>query len=244
MRKIIFFDTETTGNTEKDYICQLAYKHVDGAESAEFNCLYKPPVRIPPEASAVHHISNKMVEGKKSFSESEELPKVKDLFENENVVCVAHNANFDLGMLKNEGITPKNVICTLRVARELDAEGKIPRYNLQFLRYLLDLDVDAQAHDAMGDVRVLERLFGHLKEKLMTEQGLSEEDTLKKMVEISSRPSLFRTFNFGKYKDQKIEDVARTDPGYLQWLLTQKKQSDSNEEDWIYTLEHFLRARP
>ena len=105
-KKIIFFDTETTGNTEKDYLCQLAYKTSDET----FNELYKPPIKIPPEVSAIHHITNKMVADKPAFKESKEYKKVKELFENQNSVVVAHNAVFDLAMLKTEGIEPKHFI--------------------------------------------------------------------------------------------------------------------------------------
>src|SRR3990167_2253558 len=73
MPKLIFFDTETTGNTENDFLIQIAYKH----DNESFVGLYKPPTKIPPEASAVHHITNKMVEDKKSFKESGDLPKIK-----------------------------------------------------------------------------------------------------------------------------------------------------------------------
>src|SRR3972149_95163 len=211
MQKIIFFDTETTGNTDKDYICQIAYKTGDEA----FTGLYKPPVRIPPEASAVHHISNKMVADKPSFSESGDMPKIKQIFEDENSVAVAHNATFDLAMLKNEGIVPKNFICTLRLARHLDPEEKIERYNLQYLRYLLDIEVEAQAHNAMGDVLVLEKLFERLKKKVMEQDKLSDEEAIKKMIEISYHPSLFKSFKFGKHNGKQIEEVARIDRGYL-----------------------------
>ena len=145
MHKLIFFDTETTGNTPDDVLCQIAYR--TGNEN--FASLYKPSKKIPPEASAVHHISNKMLEDKKSFKDSGDLPKIKKLFEDENSVIVAHNAPFDLHMIKKEGIEPKNFICTLKLARYLDPDEKIGRYNLQYLRYLLDLDIDAQAHDAL-----------------------------------------------------------------------------------------------
>ena len=155
MKKIIFFDTETTGNTEKDFLCQIAYKM--GDES--FVGFYKPPIKIPPEASAVHHISNKMIEKEIAFKESPDQEKIKELFENKNSVVVAHNVQFDLMIIKKEDIIPKNFICTLRLARYLDPEGKIEKYNLQYLRYLLDLDVEATAHDALGDVLVLEKLF-------------------------------------------------------------------------------------
>ena len=60
------------------------------------------------------------------------------------------------------------------------------------------------------------------------------------MIEISSHPSLLRTFNFGKHLGKKIEDVAKVDRGYLEWLLAQKEASDQIDEDWIYTLKHYL----
>ena len=41
--------------------------------------MYKPPLKIPPEASAVHHITNKMVENKKSFKDSPDFEKIKIL---------------------------------------------------------------------------------------------------------------------------------------------------------------------
>lgn len=240
MSKIIFFDTETTGNTEKDYLCQIAYKSVD----EQFVGLYKPPFKIPPEASAVHHITNKMITDKPSFQHSAEYQNVKDLFENNNSVVVAHNAPFDLMIIKKEDIIPANFICTLRVARHLDPEEKIERYNLQYLRYLLEIEVEAQAHDALGDVLVLEQLFERLKKKIMEHDSLSEHQAIDEMIKISSHPSLFKKFKFGKHNGKWIEEVAKTDRGYLEWLLAQKLDGDEIDEDWIYTLKHYLLARP
>lgn len=237
MSKIIFFDTETTGNTEKDFLCQIAYKN--GAES--FTGMYKPPMRIPPEASAVHHISNKMIEGKPTFIESGDQKRIKDLFESPDAVVVAHNAPFDLMIIKKEDIVPANYICTLRLARHLDKDGKIDRYNLQYLRYLLDIEVDATAHDALGDVVVLEKLFERLLKKMIDESGKSEAEAIAEMIEISSHPSILRTFNFGKHLGKTIEEVAAVDRGYLEWLLSQKLASDQIDEDWIYTLKHHLQ---
>ncbi|MDP9249503.1 MAG: exonuclease domain-containing protein [bacterium] len=237
MNKLVFFDTETTGNEQKDFLVQIAFKH----EGEIFSGLYKPEIKIPPEASAVHHITNKMVADKPTFKESTDQPIIKKLFEAEDSIVVAHNAPFDLMIIEKEDIKPQKFICTLRVARELDAEGKIARYNLQYLRYLLDLDVEATAHDALGDVLVLEKLFERLKNKIIAEEKLSEEEALVKMVEISSHPSLFRTITFGKHNGKKIEDVAKTDRGYLEWLLAQKLESGQMEEDWIYTLQHHLK---
>ena len=74
----------------------------------------------------------------------------------------------------------------------------------------------------------------------MSEENLTENQAIEKMIEISSHPSLLRTFNFGKHNGKKIEEVLTTDRGYLEWLLAQKLESDQIEDDWIYTLKHHL----
>jgi DNA polymerase III epsilon subunit-like protein len=237
MKEIIFLDTETTGNEpEKDFLCQLAYK-----TASETYCeLFKPPIPIPPEASAVTHITNKHVADKKAFQESDNYGTIKLMLEEPNAVLVAHNAKFDIAILNNDDIFPTNYICTLRVARALDTKNVIPQYKLQFLRYYLDIDIEADAHDALGDVLVLEQLYKRLLDKIMKEDGLSEGDAIEKMIEISSRPSLMHMFPFGKYNGKTLEEVSRTDMGYLEWMLAQKEQNPKNEEDWIYTLKHYL----
>ncbi len=235
MKDFIFFDTETTGNKETDVICQIAYKY----GTKEFSELYKPEIPIPPEASAVHHISNKMIADKPSFRKSAQYREIKALFEKGTPVPVAHNAKFDVGMFKKEGIEIPRFICTLRLARHLDKENKIPRYNLQYLRYYLGIEIDAQAHDALGDVKVLELLFERLKKKMVEEIG-DEESALEEMLEVSSHPSLLHAFNFGKYNEKTVAEVAKIDRGYLQWMLDQKLQNENDEEDWIYTLKHYL----
>lgn len=236
MQKIIFFDTETTGVDSTDFLCQLAYKTDD-----EIFCeLYKPEIKIPAEASAVHHITNKMVEDKISFQKSTDFKKIKNLFEDKNSILVAHNAKFDVAIINKENINPKNVICTLRVTRALDKENKLPQHKLQFLRYFLDIEIDAKAHNALGDVLVLEKLFERLFDKIKKEKNFSDEETLKEMIEISSKPSLMYSFSFGKHNGKTVADVAKIDRGYLQWFLATKEEENPEDEDWIYTLKHYL----
>lgn len=236
MDNFLFFDTETTGNTKDDFICQLAYIR----DGKEFSAFYRPPISIPPEASAVHHITNKMVAEKEVFKESVDYPILKSLFENKDTIPVAHNAKFDLAMLDKEGIVPSRAICTLRVARYLDTENKIPRYNLQFLRYYLGLEVNAYAHNALDDVKVLVALFERLYAKMVEHTGGDVIKALEEMLAISARPSLIPLFNFGKYNGKNVADIACSDPGYLRWLLAEKRKSETDEEDWIYTLSRYV----
>jgi len=64
---------------------------------------------------------------------------------------------------------------------------------------------------------------------------------IDQMLEISSRPTLFRNMLFGKYKGKSLLEVAKTDRRYLEWLLAQKLGVEGEtDEDWIFTLKHYL----
>ncbi len=234
---LLFLDTETTGNEEKDRLCQICFSY----ENTLVNELFKPPIPISVESQAVHHITPKMVADKPAFIESATYKELEAILEKETTLFVAHNAKFDIGMLEKEGLFVPQYIDTLRVARALDKNNSIPRYNLQYLRYYLEMEIDATAHDAMGDVLVLKELFRRLKDKIIKEENCTEEVALQKMIDISSVPSMIHAFNFGKHIGKTIEEVAKIDRPYLRWLLEQKKQSSTDEEDWIYTLEYWLR---
>lgn len=233
--QLIFLDTETTGIEEADRLAQVCYRVGDEVKVGYF----KPPVPMSVKSMSITHITNKMLADKEPFAGSAFASELQTLLS--TGVLVAHNAPFDCEMLKREGIEIPHFICTLRVARFLDSGGVIPEYNLQFLRYYLDLDVPGNAHDAEGDVNVLHAVFGRLRAKVQEATG-DEDSAIQKMIDISSVPSLYRKFNFGKYKDKMIAEVVQTDRGYLEWLLKQKLESGDNDEDWIYTLQHYLKS--
>ena len=235
MNKLIFLDTETTGNdVAKDRLCQVCYK-VGGEYHTAF---FKPPVPISVKAMSITHITNKMVEHEQPFAESAMRKELEALLH--DGILVAHNALFDKAILEAEGLSVPNYICTLRVARALDPDNVIPEYNLQFLRYYLDLDIDAHAHDAEDDVKVLAAVFDRLFAKLKDE-GMLDDEVIAKMVEISTTPMLFKKFTFGKYNGKEIAEVAKIDKGYLQWLLGQKMAEGVADEDWIHTLQTYLK---
>ena len=105
-KTLIFIDTETTGIGAEDRLCQLAFIAKENGEITEtYNELFNPGMKIPPDASAVTHITNKMVEGKPAFKSSDEYSRLKELLEKDSSVFVAHNAKFDIGMLAKENIT-------------------------------------------------------------------------------------------------------------------------------------------
>jgi exodeoxyribonuclease X len=119
-----------------------------------------------------------------------------------------------MAMLRNEGIDPPKVICTLKLARHLDRAGVIPQYNLQYLRYYLELNIEAKAHDALGDILVLEALFRRIYARFQSDGA---EDIENEMIRLSNTPILIARMPFGKHKGMLFSEIP-TD--YLEWLYS------------------------
>lgn len=225
-KKLLFLDTETTGNMpEKDRLCSVAYQVDDGPVIHE---LFKPNLPISVDAQAVHHITNEVVEDKGAFKDSATYNELEKLLPES--IFIAHNAPFDIAMIEAEGLKVENFIDTLKVARALDEDGTIPRHGLQYLRYYLKLNVeDASAHSADGDVKVLAALFARLADKM----------DLEKMQEVSLQPSLLHRIGFGKHRGKRFDEIVLQDRDYLEWL---SKQSDL-DEDLKYSLQFYLHQK-
>lgn len=145
-KELIFLDTETTG-LEDARLVELAYNGVT------IRC--RPSKPIETGASAINHISNEDVAHLPEFWEMPEYHVVKNLLE--NAVVVAHNAQYDVSVLKREGINVTKALCTKEMCQQL--YPGLPSYSLQFLRYHFKLDVRGQAHSSAGDVAVLRALW-------------------------------------------------------------------------------------
>jgi len=219
---MILLDVETTGIGPLDRICQIAIKHLESGET--FCELFKPPVPIGIEAMSVTHITNEDVEDKPAFIGSELFKKLQ----NDDIV-VAHNAKFDISLLNKEGIYPKNVICTMKLAHNFDEAGELGKHNLQYLRYFykLKIDGDVVAHDALGDVIVLEQLYNFYTQKYSVEE----------MLQLTKRPILLKVFPFGKYKGEKFSYVIKIDRNYFNWLI---KNITDMSEDLEFTINYYL----
>ncbi len=235
----LYLDTETTGTDPGARLVQLAYKN--SATGTIVNEYFKPPVKISYGAMAVHHITHEMVEDKPAFAGSEcRKTLVNEL---EHVIVVAHNAAFDIGILKNEGVIINNHIDTVRLSRHV-VEGA-EQHALQYLRYFLGLNVAGTAHDALGDILVLEALFEYLQKKVAEKYNLTDEaQVYEKILELNQQPTLLNTIRFGKYKGKTYAEVAKSDKAYLEWLYgseTQKNEIDQNPE-LVFTLRHYLAS--
>ena len=242
--KLIILDTETTGADEQDRICQLAYiVAVPNLVGTQINEVHedfcKPPLPISFGAMAVHHITNEMVEKKPSCIETKSYQRLEQLNSPENILII-QNAPFDLAMLQKEGFNSQMpLIDTLRCLRHLYPDLK--SHGLQYVRYAFGLykieakeaksiGLKIQAHDALGDVLVLKLLLDYLLARHSVEE----------LVELTAKPITYKTFRFGKYKGEDIIEVAKKDPGYLEWMLMEKDGEESLDEDWKYTFQKAL----
>lgn len=247
MKPLIFIDTETTGIDADDRLLQVAYMYRQGEELVEVNELFKPPVPIKIGAMATHHVTEEMVVDRPSFVGSFTHLDIQKHIENE-AIFVAHNAQYDMNILKREGINVGKYICTLKVARALLTDPAIESYSLQYLRYFMKLKVDLRGlapHDALADIIVLRELFGTMHAFIKKTMQIPSEQVIEHMLKITSEPSLIKKITFGKYAKQGITDIAeiaRQDKDYLRWLLNEKLKAPEGEEDWIYSLRYYING--
>lgn len=126
-KEFIAFDTETTGlSCDNDRIVELgAVLFRDGKKVSEFGTLVNPGISIPPQATAVNHITNQML--RTAPDEIRAYGEFCKFFEKalsgEVVVC-AHNASFDMKFisktLERLGYSGNiNYIDTLTLSRKM-----------------------------------------------------------------------------------------------------------------------------
>lgn len=231
---LIYLDLETTGLEEADRICSIGLIVDDGKHLSVSTSLVKPVRKVRPEAMAVHHITNEMLQTAPPFEATEAL-KILEAHNDTESVLVAHNIDFDLKMLYKEGFTWKGgIIDTLRCSKHLVEE--IERFSLQYLRYELGLyrdeteaaktmGITLQAHSALSDAFHVRELHRYLNE-------MADDE---KLMALTTEPALIKKLSFGKYKGHYLEEVAMSDAGYLRWLLEQE-----TDDDLKYSIKHYL----
>ena len=152
---LVLFDTETTGlDSELDRIIEFgALKIVGGKVVDEFWSFVKTDIELTQNIVNLTGITQQMLEGQPDINDV--LPKFLKFITGS--IIVAHNAEFDMSMLKAAGNRLGFEIqwpcfCTLKLAREV-LPG-LPRYNLDTLAEHFKLTFEAR-HRAVGDVKVL-----------------------------------------------------------------------------------------
>lgn len=247
-RPLVFFDLETTGlSLVADRIVELALIRVTPrGDVLERVRRFNPGMPIPPGATAVHGITDEDVADEAPFARRARA--LADLL-SEADLAGFNVRRFDLPMLLAE-FRRARVPFDVRGRRLIDMQAIFHREERRDLsaaaRFYLDRD-HAEAHTALGDIRTsaavlsaqLER-YGHLPRDLdglhaYCDEYAPFETALDRWFEDTEEGLRFRR---GKHRGLSLEDIARTEPGYLEWMLG----ADDMEPELAEILERALRG--
>lgn len=248
---IIFFDLETTGtNIQRDRIVEISCTKVFPNGTEECKCRrFNPEMPIPPEATAVHHITDDDVKDEPTFKQL--AKSMKQFFEgcdlagfNSNkfdiplLVEEFHRAGIDLDLSKRKLIDVQNIYHKLE-----------PRTLVAAYKYYCGKDLEAginvdgkevSAHSALADVaatyEVLQAQLDKYPDVLKNDvEALAEFSKRGNSVDFASRLVYDEegrvVVNFGKYKGRLLDDIFKQDPSYYDWM---------QKGDFAYDTKHKL----
>ena len=172
-------DLETTGfsaTTEK--ITEIGVMKVkEGEVIDEFSCFVNPQKHIPERVTQVTNITDEMVKDAETIDKV--FPKLLEfLGDDKETVIVAHNANFDVGFLKQNAKVlgydfDYTYLDTLSLAKDLFPDYK--KYKLGKIAEKLGIKVEV-AHRALDDVDTTVKVFRVMVDMLKKKGATIVED--------------------------------------------------------------------
>lgn len=247
-RPLVFFDLETTGlDMKNDRIIELAFiKWTPHGDVLERERRFNPGMPIPPEATAVHGITDADVADELPFCRT--AKSLADMLEG----CDLAGFNvrgFDIPMLVHE-FNRCDVDFSMEGRRIVDMQNifhrEEPRDLSAAARFYLGREHE-EAHTALGDIRTsagvlaaqVER-YTHLPKDLDGLHAYCEEyrPTRTEVDRWFGPEADGRPFRRGKHKGTPLADVARQSPDYLHWMLG----ADDMDEDVLTIVRQALEA--
>lgn len=224
-KPIVFFDLETTGtSTTNDRIVELCAIRINSDGSREeLNHLVNPTIPIAPGATAVHGITDEMVQDKPTFGDL--IDELAAFFES----CDLGGYNikrFDVPMLMEEFHRHKRYPINFNEVKLVDAMGiyhsKEKRDLSAAVKFYCKREHEG-AHSAKADVLATIDILKHqlLKYDDLEPNTSFLHDYLSSGNNVDLAGKFVRdehgniVFNFGEHKGME----ACTEPGYLQWML-------------------------
>jgi DNA polymerase III subunit epsilon len=226
-KPLAFIDLETTGiSLTNDRIVELAIVKVmvDG-ETKKLRKFINPGIPIPPQATAIHGITDEMVKNQPSFKEVSN--EVKQFL----LGCdlAGYNSNrFDIPLLVEEflrngqefDVDQAELLDVQRIFHLLEPRNLTAAYRFYCNKNLED------AHSAEADVMATWEVLQAQIEKY-PQLGTSIEDIQKiigkeEIVDFARRFVVDNgniVFNFGKHKGKLVTKVLKDEPQYYDWMM-------------------------
>jgi exodeoxyribonuclease X len=239
-------DTETTG-TDREAGAELVEVAVhrrapDGAIERYSTGVF-PAGEIPPETSAVHHLT---IEDLIGCPTAGQVMGYLGTMIRRTDVMVAHNAPFDRGFLPI--LDECRWLCTERLAHHITPDA--PNFKLQTLRYYFGfakIDLEGQQpHRADADLIVLRYVLDELlrrysvwclKERGEDEERFARSQEVDVLLAYANRPYTIRRMPFGKHRGALLADVPKS---YIRWAL---READI-DADLRWNLQRQVPAKP
>ena len=228
-RPLVFFDLETTGlKVGKDRIVEMALIRMSPqGDVLERVRRFNPEIPIPPEATAVHGITDEDVKDEAPFAaRARSLAQLL-----EGCDLAGYNIRrFDLPMLEAE-FARAGVEFEVQGRRLIDMQTIFHREEPRDLTAAARLYLGRahpEAHTALGDIRTSAAVlaaqmqrYEHLPRDLDGLHAYCDEHSpydgpLGQWFRVTEEGLIFRK---GKHEGSFLEDVARDDASYLEWML-------------------------
>jgi len=225
---LVFFDLETTGiNIVSDRIVEISYlKIMPNGEEESKTRLINPEMPIPPQATAIHGITDEDVKDSPTFKVI-----AKSLAAQISGCDLAgYNSNrFDIPLLAEEFLRA-DIDIDLMKRKFIDVQTifhkKEPRNLAAAYKFYCDKDLE-NAHTAAADTKatyeILQAQLDRYPDLINDITFLSDYSSFNNNADFAGRviynEKKQEVINFGKYKGRLVEDVLRDDPGYYGWIM-------------------------
>jgi DNA polymerase-3 subunit epsilon len=236
-RPLVFFDLETTGlDLKNDRIVELALiKVTPHGDVLERVRRFNPEMPIPPEATAVHGITDADVADEEPFCRrARGLAEILDGCDLSGFNVRRYDIPLLLAEFKRCGVP-----FPLDGRRIVDMQNifhrEEPRDLSAAARFYLEREHE-EAHTALGDIRTSAAVLGAQLERYADLpkdlEGLHAycEEYAPIRTELDrwfGTPDDGRPFRRGKHTGRPLDEVAASDPSYLEWMLS---ADDMDEE--------------
>lgn len=231
MKKIIFFDLETTGlDQSKDYIISIAAIKVDIdtdniIETLEEYVRPHGPYNIAFGAYLKHKISPDMLKDKPTLAEL--APKIIKFFDDDSAICTYNGNRFDIPFFikafKNIGY---NFDFSNRDCYDAFVEEKRRNGNTLedvYKKYVGQTMEESGliAHEALSDVKATYTIFKKQQEEQQygPEKRYGDDAVI---IDYNIDGQMTPCFSIGKYRGAPISYVAKYDQQYLTWCISDR----------------------